>query len=188
MRKLNLVFLASILVSVAVLSVATYFLHEYQVKRNASALLDVARKAETDGKPAKAAEALSHYLSLNRKDGKTYKWYAQTAGRGCTRKSRDVGVSFWTFTRKPSASIRTINSSYATAPTWRWPLVRDRINDARTHLTALLDEYDKDSTDPGKAELEELLGDCSIRETKFQEAKLAMIMRPRSIRHASPLT
>ena len=77
MRKLNLIFLAGLLVLVSALGVGTYFLHEYQVHHNAKVLLDLARKAEEDGKKDKAAGTLGQYLNLRKTDGETYKWYAR---------------------------------------------------------------------------------------------------------------
>ena len=53
MRKLNLVFLLGVVMAVLVLSGAAYLVHGRQVQRNASALLDRARKAEEQGEGPK---------------------------------------------------------------------------------------------------------------------------------------
>src|SRR5271165_4363021 len=77
MRKLNLVFLLGVVMALLVLGGAAYFVRGRRVQRNASALLDSARKDEEQGEGAKAAEALRQYLSLRPRDGKTWRWYAR---------------------------------------------------------------------------------------------------------------
>src|SRR3954452_23915910 len=77
MRKLNLVFLIGLLTVSFVLGGATYFVHGFQIKRNAAALLERARKSESEGTLPKAVEALDQYLNLKRDDGETWQWYAR---------------------------------------------------------------------------------------------------------------
>src|SRR5690242_10742982 len=77
MRQLNLVFLAVLLVTVALLGGGMHLLHEFQVRRNASSLLDRARRAETDNDLEKAERALGQYLNLEREDAPTWEWYAR---------------------------------------------------------------------------------------------------------------
>ncbi len=171
MRKLNLVFLASLLVSVVVLSVATWCLHEYQVKRNASAFLDLAHKAETDGKLAKAVESLNHYLSLIKDDGETYKWYARLLDEMYAEVPRRQELVLNVYQEALRFNPDDTQLKRRCADLAMTPFL-NRTNDARTHLTALLDNYPKDSKDPdpGKAEIEELLAECFARESKFEEA------------------
>ena len=76
-RQLNLVFLIGLLTVLIVLGGATYFVHGFQVQRNAAALLDRAHKAESQGDLAKAVETLNQYLNLKRDDGETWRWYTR---------------------------------------------------------------------------------------------------------------
>ncbi len=72
MRRLNLVFLAILLVAAALLGGGVHLLHGFQVRRNASALLDRARQAEADHDLEKAEQALQAYLNLEREDGSAW--------------------------------------------------------------------------------------------------------------------
>ena len=77
MRRLNLVFLTILLVVVAVFGGGMHLVHGIQVQRNASALLDRARRAEAGKDLAKAEQSLSQYLNLRPDDGPTWEWYAR---------------------------------------------------------------------------------------------------------------
>jgi tetratricopeptide (TPR) repeat protein len=59
--KLNVRFLAALLVVLAACGAGTHFLHGYQVKRNAGAFLDQADKAEQAAEAAEEAEKAAHY-------------------------------------------------------------------------------------------------------------------------------
>src|SRR5262249_25597038 len=73
MRKLNLPFLIGLLAVAAVLGVGYHFVHAYQVRRNASALLDRADRAEAGKNLDQAEQALRDYLDLRREDGPAWK-------------------------------------------------------------------------------------------------------------------
>ena len=77
MRKLNPVFLVGLVCLLSVLGAGIYFVHSYQVRRNASGLLDRARRAEAENNLAAAEESLSRYLQIQRSDGPTWAWYAR---------------------------------------------------------------------------------------------------------------
>ena len=47
----------------------------------------------------------------------------------------------------------------------------EQINDAKTHLANLLGNTAQGWTMAGESELEEMLGDCHARESKFEEAE-----------------
>ncbi|MFO0810235.1 MAG: hypothetical protein U0746_16560 [Gemmataceae bacterium] len=63
-RRLNVRFLAYVLVSIAVLSVGTYFAHGYQVKRNAESLLTQADMAKEKKDLRQEADFLGRYLGF----------------------------------------------------------------------------------------------------------------------------
>jgi hypothetical protein len=81
MRRLNLVFLGVILTVVAVLGGGMYIAHEIQTRRNASALLDRARRAEAGKDLETAEQSLSQYLNIKREDKETWKWYARVVDK-----------------------------------------------------------------------------------------------------------
>ena len=77
MRRLNLVFVSVLLVAVVLFGGGMHLVHGFQMQRNASALLDRARRAEAANDLAKAEESLSWYLNLRPEDGPTWAWYAR---------------------------------------------------------------------------------------------------------------
>jgi hypothetical protein len=81
MRRLNLRFLAALLTVVAVLGGGMHLIRGMQVRRNASALLDRARRAEFGEDWAKAEQALSEYLNLSSVDGAAWVSYARDLDR-----------------------------------------------------------------------------------------------------------
>ena len=70
MRRLNLVFLAILLAVVAVFGGGMHLVHGFQIRRNASALLDRARRAEAGKDLEKAEQSLSEYLNLGARTGR----------------------------------------------------------------------------------------------------------------------
>jgi tetratricopeptide (TPR) repeat protein len=69
-KRLNVRFALILLASVAVLGTCSHFLHAYQVRRNAGAMLALADRAERDDPPQleQAADYLGRYLTLNPDD------------------------------------------------------------------------------------------------------------------------
>jgi tetratricopeptide (TPR) repeat protein len=63
-RTINLRFLAFLLAGLALFSIGAYFVHAYQVKHNATALLDQARQARAQGDLPRAARYFSRYLAF----------------------------------------------------------------------------------------------------------------------------
>ena len=59
----------------AVLAAAGYAVHHVQVRRQASALLDQARRAEAEGDPEKAIELAGLYLKFRPNDEEAAIWY-----------------------------------------------------------------------------------------------------------------
>jgi hypothetical protein len=71
MRQLNLFFLAILLVALSLFGGSIHVVHGVQMRRNASALLDRARRGESANQPEKVEQALSQYLCLHPDDGPT---------------------------------------------------------------------------------------------------------------------
>ena len=67
-RTLNVKFAAGLIILVVVFGTAVHFLHSYQVKRNAGAILDQARRARDEGRDDQAAVYLGDYLRYMPKD------------------------------------------------------------------------------------------------------------------------
>jgi len=136
MRKLNLVFLLGVVMALLMLSGATYLVHGRQVERNASALLDHARKAEEQGERSRASEALRHYLTLRPADGETWRWYARLLDELTTdiRRRDRVYLVYEEALRNnpgdPALERRCVDLALELRP--------ERTADARSHLRVLL--------------------------------------------------
>ena len=168
MRKLNLAFLAVVLAMLAVLGGAFHLVHSYQIRRNASALLDRARRAEADKDLGKAAESLGQYLNIKREDGPTWVWYARIVdqqtpeGPGRERVYLVHEQALRYHPDDPQLERRCADLA----------LELERYSDARRHLKVLHQRAPKDSrAEPADAELEDLLGRCDRAESKLTEAE-----------------
>ena len=62
MRKLNVRWLVGVVVSLILFGVLAYFLHEFQMKRNASVFVREAKRAQSEGRPEDAALHLRRYV------------------------------------------------------------------------------------------------------------------------------
>ena len=176
MRKFNLVFLVSVVMALFVLSGAAYVVRGRQVQRNASALLDRARKDEEQGKASKAAEALGQYLSLRPRDGETWRWYARVLDE--TTKDRRRREQVYLVCEEalrynpddPALERRCVDLALELRP--------ERTADARRHLKVLLSraaenlEKGNDVSNAALelAELKELEGKCLLLESDFEAA------------------
>ena len=176
MRKLNLVFLVSVVMALFVLSGAAYVVRGRQVQRNASALLDRARKDEEQGQGAKAAEALGQYLSLRPRDRETWRWYARVLDE--TTKDRRRREQVYLVCEEalrynpddPALERRCVDLALELRP--------ERTADARRHLKVLLTQA-AEKLEKGTevsnaalelAELKELEGKCLLLESDFEAA------------------
>ena len=74
MRRFNLVFLMVLLAVVALLGGSIHLVHGIQIKRNASALLDRARRAEAGNDLEKAEQSLGQFLNIRRYDANESTW------------------------------------------------------------------------------------------------------------------
>ena len=146
-------------------------MHGFQIRRNASALLDRAGAPRPAKDLEKAEQSLSQYLNIRRDDGPAWEWYARVVDQRDSDRRRRDGSS-WS-TSKPSGITPATRSSSAGAPTSPWSC--GRYNDAQRHLTSLLETVPKDSQGQPAAtelaELEDLLGQCDRGLTRYEEAE-----------------
>jgi len=176
MRKLNLGFLLSVVLALLVLSGAVYLVHDRQVVRNASALLDHARKAEERGEVSTTSEELRRYLSLRPADRETWRWYARVLDKVTTGSSRgdELYLVYEEALRynpgDPSLERRCVDLALELLPA--------RTADAKRHLRALLTlnalklKKDAEASDAARelAELKEIEGKCLLLESDFEAA------------------
>ena len=76
-RRFNLVLLMILFAAAALLGGGIHLVHGVQVRRNASALLEQAGRAEAGNDLEKAEQSLKQYLSFRREDGPAWKRYSQ---------------------------------------------------------------------------------------------------------------
>ncbi len=179
MRRLNPVFLLGLVVALLALSGAAYLVHGHQVQRNASVLLDRARKNEELGKASQAAVTLRQYLSLRPRDGEAWRSYARVLDE-VTADSRRRDQVFLVYEEAlrynpgdPVLERRCVDLALELRP--------ERTADARRHLEALLtraaEKLDKNaevaSAARELAELKELEGRCLLLESGFEAAASA---------------
>jgi len=175
MRTLNLVFLAVLLAVVAVLGGGMHLVHDFQMQRNASALLDRARRAEAGNKLDKAEEALSQYLSIKHEDEPVWAWYARVLDLQDSegRRRERVFLVHQQALRYNPGDLKLERRCADLA------FELKRYNDAHRHLDILLEQLSRDSqsksadqaTAKEKAELEDLLGQCDRGLLKYDEAE-----------------
>ena len=151
------------------LGVATYFVHDFQMKRNAKSLLDMADEAQAKGKPEKAAESLSRYLELEKRDGKTYERYARVLDELYKDEPRRQGQVLEVYQEALRFNPEDPKLLRRCAELAMTPGL-NRANDARTHWNALLKQHVKDPADPERAEIDEKLAECFARESNFDKA------------------
>jgi cellulose synthase operon protein C len=168
MRKLNLAFVLGVAAVAAVLGVGIHFAHAYQVRRNVSALLDRARRAEAGGNLAATEESLSQFLHIKRADGPTWLWYArivdQQAPKGRERE-RVYLVHEQALRYNPGDSQLERRCADLAMELGQY-------NDARRHIERLYLRAPKDPEgQPADPELEDLLGQCYRGESKIGEAE-----------------
>jgi tetratricopeptide (TPR) repeat protein len=167
MRRLNLVFLAILVVGTALFGGGMHLVHGIQVRRNASSLLDRARRAEADKRPAKAEEALGWYLSLRPDDGATWAWYARLVDQGDAERRR--------LERTYLVHQQALRHEAADRPLKRrcadLAMELGRHGDAQGLLTELLEAAPADATAAERAELEDLLGQCERALGKHEHAQ-----------------
>jgi len=151
-----------------------HLVHETQIQRNASVLLDRARRAEAGNDLEKAEQSLRAYLNIKREDAPAWEWYARVVDQRETEHRRRERV-FLIHEQALRHNPGDLNLERRCADL---ALELERYNDARHHLMNLrenlLDKVPKDSQgQPAAAELAELadlLGQCHRGLTQYQDA------------------
>lgn len=171
MRRLNLIFIAVLLTTVAVLGVGMHFLHRFQVQRNASSLLVRARSAEAARDLGKAEDLLRLYLNLQREDGPTWEWYARIVDERAPE-SRGYERVFLIHEQALGHNEGNLKLERKCADL---ALELERYSDAKRHVTNLLEAIPKDSQDHSiiaeMAELEDMMGQCEQGSLKPEQAE-----------------
>jgi len=173
MRRLNLVFLAILLAVVTVFGTGMHLVHETQIQRNASTLLDRARRAETGNDLKKAEQSLIQYLNIRRQDGPTWEWYARVADKRDSdsdhRHRAGVYLVYEQALRYNPGDSKIERRCADLA------LELGRSSDAQGHLTNLIKKVPSDSQgQPAAAELAELkdlLGQSERASNQFEKAE-----------------
>jgi cellulose synthase operon protein C len=164
-RTVNFPFLTIFLVVVVFLGVGTHFLHAYQVKRNADALLEAANRAEADKDMAKYADYLGRYVGFKPTDLDARARYAMLLdSKAKTPIERYRAFLFLedVLRRDPNADRRDIRRRAAEIA-----IGLNRPADARAHIERLLESQAAD------AELVELLARCEEQSKQFAKARTA---------------
>jgi tetratricopeptide (TPR) repeat protein len=167
-RTLNFRFLGVLLAVVAVLGASIHFVHAYQLRRNASTLLDRAHRAEADQDLKKATQALQRYLDIDREDGPTWAWYARLVDRRTPEgPDREEVYLVHEEALRHHPEDRELERRCA-----ELALELKRYSDARRHFLLLHQRAPKDPRgEPVDAELEDLLGQCDQGETRYADAE-----------------
>ncbi len=174
MRRLNLVFLAILLAGLSLLGGGMYLVHGFQVQRNASSLLDRARRAEASGDQVKAEKSLNEYLNIRREDGAAWEWYARVVDQ---QKADRRGLDRVFMVHEQALRYNPGNSKLERRCA-DLALEMRRYSDAERFLKDLDQSIPRDarnqpaSADRARlAELEDLQGQCAIGQTRFEEAE-----------------
>ena len=179
MRRLNLLFLAGMVMVLLVTSGAVYLAHSRQVARNASALLVHARQAEERGHASETCQALERYLGLRPTDRDAWRWYAKVYDHIAINRGRgdELYLVYQEALRQNpddrSLERRCVDLALELRP--------QRTADARRFLVALQEvpaarlKEDPRATDAARevAELKELEGKCLLLESDYQAAETA---------------
>lgn len=176
-RRLNLKVLFILLGVGLVFAVGVHFLHGYQVKQNATALLDRAHKAQDAGQLREAVELYGSYLAFRPTDDQALADYGLALRKLAGNKDgrlivRAVSILEQAVRRNPDRHDlrREIVDGY---------LVLNEPQLARDHIRILLKEAAPD--DP---HLEALLGRALQAEAEFRESSAWYF---RSLRHGPPV-
>lgn len=162
-KRLNVRFLVCVLGAVAVCGIAVHLVHGYQVKRNASALLQRADKAREDKDDVKEMEYLMRYLGFRPKDSEALARYGeildeQAQKAGSVRRRMQAFLALEAVLRldpeRRDIRRRQIDTAMALG----------KFRDALEHLKELC------KSAPEDAELERLKGLCKEASGHYAEA------------------
>jgi tetratricopeptide (TPR) repeat protein len=140
-RTFNLRFFAALLALAALLAVGTHFLHAYQVRRNASGLLQQADRAEQEEEPVKALEYLSRYVGLAPNDLDARERFVVLYDRlALTREDQERSLYLLDDLLRRDGGRRAVRERAA-----RTAMSLERFTDAERHLGVLLRETPDDA-------------------------------------------
>jgi tetratricopeptide (TPR) repeat protein len=149
-RRLNGRFALIFFLTLIGLGVGGYFLHGYQVRRNASAFLRQAQQAEENGQLEKAAVIYDRYLNFLPRDADARVHYVLLVERlAKSRQARQRALFLLQEAYRKAPENPDVRRKLATVQ-----VEFGRFSDARAHLDALLQDA------PDDAELEQLRGRC----------------------------
>ncbi len=169
MRKLNVHLLAGLIIGSIVLAVGIHFLHEFQVSRNASSLLEQAQTEQEEGNYPEAMKLYSRFINYRRGDEAEKQGWEGLA---------EVALAA---TQQPNPNIKTLRQAYAflDAAAAKVPenqKIRRELIDfqikirqwrqALEHLEQLIPELEGEE----KAEMETMLARCRIGLAENQRA------------------
>jgi tetratricopeptide (TPR) repeat protein len=162
--RLNAKYLLGLCGILLLLAGGLYFLHRFQLKRNAGALLTQSQRAEEQGRVPQAAEYLSRYVRLAPHDLDALHRY----GRLLDRLAPPLNPSG---RLRAFLTLERVLQQQPDRTDVRHELVRiamapdlGRFSDARHHLQTLLRDT------PGRADLELLLGRCYDAQREYSQA------------------
>ena len=170
MRRLNFKFLLVLLVAIAVFGGGMHFVHGVQIQRNASALLDRAKRAEASNDLEKAEQSLREYLNVKIDDGPAWATYARIVDqRTANEGPRDRAFLVYEQALRYNPDDMKLERRCADLA-----LELGRHSDAQRHLKALFDQLPKKSNAQSaaaeRAELQDLLGQCERGLSRYDQA------------------
>ena len=183
-RRLNTRYLVGLLAVISVAGLGVHFLHAFQVKCNASSLLNQAVKAADQRQLDQSARYLARYLVCNPNDNEARIKYGllleSLAASQATRREA-LAVLEEALVRDPGVG-RIGNPFYRGEVRFRIARLEmelGQFQEAKKHLEALL------AASPNDAELHDLLGQCHHANKECTKAAdsfaLALALAPRKI-------
>ncbi len=179
MRRLNLVFLAVLLAVAAALGGGMHLVHDLQIRRNASALLDRARRAESSNDLEKVEQSLGQYLQIRREDGPAWEWYARVVlKRDSDHRQRDRVLLVYEQALRHNPGDLKLERRCADVALElaRYKNELGWYDDAQRHLTILIEQLPLNSQGQPVAatelaDVEDLLGQCDRELKRFDAAE-----------------
>lgn len=160
-RQVNLRLLVRAIIVMAVLGAGIHFLHAYQVKRNAGALLTEADRAQAEGQGAEAVRYLRQYLALFPGNNDV----RERCGFLMCDLARTSADNLRAYFFLGDLLRRDPDRQAARRRLVRMALAGHRFDDAQEHLKALLAAH------PDDGELNELLGECDEAQGHYSDAR-----------------
>jgi tetratricopeptide (TPR) repeat protein len=160
-RTVNYIALGVLFGSAVVLGPGVYFLHAFQVKRNAHILLEEANKAEADGHPDKAFDYLGQYLGMQPRDDEVAARYALMLDKNAKTRGQKEKVLYLLdgiLNRDPNRTDLRLHAARVAVELPDFP-------SARHHLNFLVNAKGKNDI-----ELLHLQARCAVAEKKYDEA------------------